>query len=189
MRSLTLGILPAFAVPIRHIDRVAQKRFIHRHSVPFQQKEVRLVDVKGMDFPRPILNDPVLHVAFLHRDVGSRGHGIERRGSLPVHGDVKNGRTCGVVGILRLLGEIELSRPRRLDISQPFGFRMRQRGRRLRQAVRGFRRVGGGDNCGQGARRIVFAGRAGIKAAGDEACLRTHRRPFHDELHASGGRQ
>ena len=93
-----------------------------------------------------------------------------------------------IVGILQLLGEIQLSRAHRLDVSEPCeaggGSGSGEDGsRELR-----LRRIVRGDDCRQRPLGIIFARRARVHAASDQACLRSFGRPFHDKFDPAAGR-
>ena len=93
MRSFTLGTA-GLSIPVGHVDRVAQKRLVYRHAVPFHQHEMDLMDVKRVQFLRPVFDDPVLHVSLLRDDVGHFDVGSNTSGVWPVHGDEEIGAGC-----------------------------------------------------------------------------------------------
>jgi len=77
--QLDAWISGAFAVPILDVDGIAQEWLIYRLSIVLQEQEMKLMDVEGMQFPRPIFDDPVLYVSTSYeKSGGERRAGLER---------------------------------------------------------------------------------------------------------------
>ena len=77
------------------------------------------MNMKGMKFAGAVFDDPILDRSLLGDDVGHAGFGIERRRRLAVYGDIKFRRAVGIVGVEKLFGEIQSSRPHWSNASQP----------------------------------------------------------------------
>jgi hypothetical protein len=149
---------------IRHVDGIAHERFIHRDTIPGHQRKMQLMDVEGMQFGGAIFNDPVLDIALPYGDVRRGLGGIEYGGRLTVDSDEKRRGAVGILRILERFGEIQLSGANRGYIAQPGQLR-RAQGRGVQRQLRQCRRVGGGNERGQRAIRIVFAPLPGINRA------------------------
>ena len=113
--------LRAFSIPVGHVDGVAQKRLVYRHAVPVHQHEMDLVDVKRVQFLRPIFDDPVLYVSLVRDDVRHAGRRIENRRRLPIHRDEERCGPVRIRRILRPLRKIKFPHAHRLCVSNPCG--------------------------------------------------------------------
>src|SRR5271163_3807280 len=75
--------------------------------VPFDQHEMDLVDVEGVQFAGPIFDDPVFDVSLGDDDVWDCICWIKKFWLLAFDGDVKVGAAVGVFWIARIFGEVE----------------------------------------------------------------------------------
>lgn len=76
-------ILQSSVRKVGNVDRVAKERFVHLHAHVIQQHEMKLVDVKRVQFIGTVFDDPAFHRAVLGNDVGNAGVGIDTRGFWP----------------------------------------------------------------------------------------------------------
>src|SRR5215470_14553613 len=63
--QLDARVFGGLAVPKGDVNGVAEKGFVRRRVETFDQQEMDLVDVEGVQFERAILDDPVLDVALV----------------------------------------------------------------------------------------------------------------------------
>lgn len=79
------GVFQSSSIEIWHVDRIAQERLVHRDISPSRHKEVKLVDVEGVEFGGTIFDDPIFHVALMDDDIRNIGSGVEGLGGLTFH--------------------------------------------------------------------------------------------------------
>src|SRR5579872_1103988 len=101
------GVGWAFPIPEWNVDCVTQKRLVYRDAKKFLEKEMKLMNVEGVQFLGAILNDPVLDVSLMHDDIRGEVVGIERLRRLAVDGDHENRGTLRIIRIGRLLRKIK----------------------------------------------------------------------------------
>ena len=80
------GILERFAVEVRNVYGVPQKRLVYGAAEIIQQHEVHLMNMERVEFRGSIFDDPIFHVSLLNDDVGNARARIERRWRLTIHG-------------------------------------------------------------------------------------------------------
>ncbi len=101
------GIARGNTVPIGQGDGVAKIVLLYGLILPLEHDEMSLVDVEGMGFLGSVLDNPVLYVALSNGDVRSCCR-IERGRLSTFFGDLKDGRSSGILRVQRFLGEIKL---------------------------------------------------------------------------------
>ncbi len=148
-----------------------------------------LVNVKRMQFLRPVFDDPVFHIPLCTVMLGVVERGIERRGLLSIDGDEKGGRAVRVRRILRPLGKIQFSYSRRSS-----HFRARCCLRPAAASVRGqlrarLGRIVARNDRGQGARRDHSHLRGRYRRSASPNSRAHSRHAFKNEFHPARGRQ
>src|ERR1700733_4790969 len=96
------------SIPIRNVDRIAQKRFVDRKSKPLQEREMNLVNMKRVQLLCPVFDDPVFHISLMRNDVGHVRRRVERFRNLSINRKKEGGRTIPIMGVERRLRKIKL---------------------------------------------------------------------------------
>ena len=88
---------------IRHVNGIPEKWLVHWLSKVIEQQEVQLMNMEGVQFVGPILDDPIFHGSLLRDNVRQARMRIEQSGFLTIYRDVKLSRAIRVVRIGQFL--------------------------------------------------------------------------------------
>jgi hypothetical protein len=71
-------IYGAAAIPEWNIHDVTKEGFVHRRAIQFFYEKMDLVNVKGVQFPGAIFDNPGFHISLSGSDVGAGSSGIRK---------------------------------------------------------------------------------------------------------------